>query len=458
VPLRRLRSQSGLLLALAAGSLLTCQGRIRDDPPAPGQGGDSPGPASRPAPDPSPSAPVVDAAAPVDASPPADGRTDLSPDRTSPLSDAAPLPPGVATVFDTRRLHRVDIKVDAQYLPALDQMEMISPTRYPCVVVFDGISLTNSGIRKKGGPGSLRPLAGKPAFSIKFNEFVPGQKLQGLSKLLLNNAVQDDSFLNEHLAYEIARRAGTAAPLTAHGIVTFNGRILGLYVLRESFNDDFAERNWGKAAKGGNMYESGNFIEDPESPVLKDEKEEMRSRDDLRALVEAARNTPDRQWVAAVGARLDLRSVYIAWAVEALTDHWDGYFFTLLSPNNYYAYHQPITDRVVLLVAGMDNMFVNIKDPLSTSKWLAERIRRIPEARAQMRDTMSAIVRDFDLAAMLARIDEVARTIHSHTPTDPVTMKDYANFDGSIMDRKRYMSRIKQWVVPSFDPPDAGRN
>ena len=378
--------------------------------------------------------------------------------RPVPSPDSAALPSGAATVFDTKVLHRIEIEIEDRYLPQLDQMERSNRPATPATVVFDGITLANAGIRKKGGPGSQRPLTGKPAFSIKFNEFVKGQKLHGLSKLLLNNAVQDESFLSEHLAYEIARRAGTAAPLTAHGIVTFNGRILGLYVLREAFNDDFAERSWGRAATGGNLYEGGDFIEDANSPELKDEKEEMRSRDDLRALIPVARNTPDPQWMAAVSARLDLRSVYIAWAVEALCDHWDGYFFTLWAPNNYYAYHHPVTDRFVLLIAGMDATFGNIKNPLRTDKWLAEKILQIPEARMQMRDTLQAIVRDFDLPGMLARIDEAARTIHSYAPTDPVTIEDYASFDRTLMQRKQYMSRIKQWVVPSFDPaPDAGR-
>jgi spore coat protein H len=464
VQLRQLRFPSGGVLALAGGIFLACHGRAGDDPTATttdkGDGGvDAPAPAAPASPDPS-SAPAVAASPSADASPPVDawpdGASDRSPSR-APDAAAPMLPPGVATVFDTKVLHRIDITVDDQYLLPLDQMGKIAPTRYPCVVVFDGITLASAGIRKKGGPGSQRPLAGKPAFSIKFNEFIKGQKLHGLSKLLLNNAVQDGSFLNEHLAYEMVRRAGSAAPLTAHGIVSLNGRILGLYVLREAFNDDFAERNWGRAGKGGNFYESGNFIEDANSPTLKDEKEEMRSREDLRALVQLVKKTPDPQWVPAVSAKLDLHSVYVAWAIEALVDHWDGYFFTLWEPNNYYAYHEPVSDRFVLLVAGMDAIFNNIKNPLSTGKWLAMKIRQLPEARVQMRDTLSVIVRDFDVPAMLARIDEAARTIHSYSPTDPPTIEDYSRFDKTIMRRKQNMSLIAKWVVPSFDPPpDAG--
>jgi hypothetical protein len=162
---------------------------------------------------------------------------------------------------------------------------------------------------------------------MKFNEFVKGQKLASLSKLLLNNAVQDPSFLHEHMAYELARKAGAAAPLTAHGIVTFNGQPYGLYVVREAINDDFMERNYGKENQGGNLYETGDFIEDPNSPELKDEVEEMRTRDDVREVSRVVKTTPDAQWVAAISAKLDIPSFLAGWAVEALVDHWDGYFF-----------------------------------------------------------------------------------------------------------------------------------
>jgi spore coat protein CotH len=320
--------------------------------------------------------------------------------------------------------------------------------RVPCTIDFDGTSLPNSGIRKKGGPGSLRPLADKPAFSIKFNELVKGQKLMGLSKLLLNNAVQDESFLSEHMAYELVRRAGGAAPLTAHGLVTFNGQPGGLYVVREAFNDDFMERNFGKANTGGNLYEGGEFIDNPDSPELKDEMEEMRSRDDAREASRVVRTTPDAQWVAAVGAKLDLPSFFTGWAVEALVDHWDGYFF---GPHNYYVYDHPGTKRFVFLVAGMDDIFGRIRDPrLDTRVLLAEKILRFPETKAQLRAKLADIIRTFDLAAMNARIDEAARTIRSYRPPDARSRADYQSFDTALPEVKADMMAIKTWQVPVF--------
>jgi spore coat protein CotH len=56
----------------------------------------------------------------------------------------------------------------------------------------------------------------------------------------------DPTLLNEHLVYEIARRAGMAAPRTAHAAVTFNGQPYGFFIVREAINDEFLRRVFGK--------------------------------------------------------------------------------------------------------------------------------------------------------------------------------------------------------------------
>jgi spore coat protein H len=371
------------------------------------------------------------------------GATDSRPITMAPY-DAGP-PVSVAAVFEPRVLHRIEITVESQYLAQLDKdLE----ARVPCTIVFDGTMMTMAGIRKKGGPGSLRPLAEKAAFSMKFNEFVKGQKLAGLSKLLLNNAVMDPSFLHEHMAYEIARKAGAAAPLTAHGIVTFNGQPYGLYVVREAINDDFMERNYGKENQGGNLYETGDFIDNPESPELKDEVEEMRTRDDVREASRLVKTTPDAQWVAVVSAKLDVPSFLSGFAVEALVDHWDGYFF---GPHNYYVYDHPGTKRFVFLVAGMDDVFSRIRPPTDSIRaLLGTKFLQFPETKAQLRTKLADIVRTMNVAELNTRMDQVALTIHSYAPADNRTRDDYARFDESRAEMKGKIAAIKAWTVPAF--------
>lgn len=367
-----------------------------------------------------------------------------------PTPDAAPgtpVPP--APAFDLTRLHRVEITVAAEHLPQLEsRRDADDVKRVPCTIVFDGTTLANSGIRKKGGNGSWRLLAEKAAFSIKFNEFVKGQKLGGLGKLLLNNAVQDPSFLNEHLVYELSRRAGSPAPLTAHALVTFNGQPYGFFVVREAINDDFLRRSFGTANEDGNLYEGGEFIGSPRSPELKDEVDEMRTRADVNEVARLANTTPDAQWIAAVGAKLDIPSFLTGYAIEALIDHWDGYFF---GPHNYYVYNHPGIGRFVFIVAGADSVLKGRPRQLETDPkvLLARKFLQLagPQSRARALEIASSI----DVPAMHARIDQVARLLRSSGATDQRARAELAAFESELPQKKSVMTTLKAWR-PTITP------
>ena len=87
-------------------------------------------------------------------------------------------------------------------------------TYVSCTFKEGGVTFTNVGVRLKG-VGSFRPIDQKPSLSFKFNKFVAKQEFYGLSRIALNNSVQDASFLHEHLAYEVFRRAGLFRPQLA---------------------------------------------------------------------------------------------------------------------------------------------------------------------------------------------------------------------------------------------------
>jgi spore coat protein H len=370
------------------------------------------------------------------------------PDRGSgppPALDARPspdlVPPtSVPAVFDTKVLHRIEITVASEHLPQLDADQ---ENRVPCTVVFDGVTLPQSGIRKKGGRGSLRPLAEKPGFSIKFNEFVKGQKLAKLSKLLLNNAVMDPSFLNEHIAYELARRWGLAAPLTAHGLVTLNGEPKGLYVVREAINDDFLRRIYGDGNEDGNLYEGVggvDFAVQPGRVQLKDEVEEARSRADVEELGRLARSTPDSRWLQVVGEKLDVPEAISAMAFEWHVGHWDGYFF---QPNNYYLYHHPGRKRFVLIVAGLDAALRSDLGTRTGRTLVSRKFEVLPESAAQYQAKRTQFLADLNVEDVHARMDAAAAVIRSHTPADPQTKQDYASFERSFARKKATIVTLK---------------
>jgi hypothetical protein len=458
------------------GLLAACAPAVEPDDPAP-DGDPAPGIAPRPgaprgpgeatgagAADarPGPGSPPPDAvpASSADAGVSPAGRTDgAGPGADGRASDAwaagdgASLAPGSA-VFDPTRLHEIAIEVEARYLAMLDSD---LTRRVPCTFSFDGVVLANVGIRKKGGHATPQPLSRKPAFSVKTNELVRGQRLHGLDKLLLQNGVQDQAFLNEHLGYEVYRRAGLRAPRTSHAVVTFNGAPKGIYVIREAYDGGFLERAFGKGNAHGNLYEGPccvDFVTSPEKVELKDELEEMRSREDLLALARVVRDTPSDRFADVVGARLDVPAFITSFAADALVAHWDGYAF---KPNNYFLYHRPSDDRFVFLPHGMDSLFTvdgwpdpNWRppriEPLATTPGgrLAQRVRAIAELDARYRAELRRLLDDaWDVAALHARLDQVARLLRATTRKDAATLADLARFEKGAPLVRQYVADRK---------------
>ena len=101
------------------------------------------------------------------------------------------------------------------------------------------LELPKVGLHIKGRVGSFRPIDDKPALTLSFDKFTPGQRFYGLRKVYLNNSVEDPTYLNEALGSELFRAAGVPAPRVGLAKVELNGRPLGLYVLKEGFAEEF---------------------------------------------------------------------------------------------------------------------------------------------------------------------------------------------------------------------------
>lgn len=352
-----------------------------------------------------------------------------------------PGPPPGQQVFATDRLHTIAIDVDPTHLDALEDDVT---QRVPCTLTFDGVTLTDVGIRKKGGLGSVTSLSNKTGFSIKLDAFVAGQRLDGLEKLVLNNAQEDPTFVSEHIGYEAHRRMGGVAPYTAHATVTFNGDDYGLFVVKEPIADDFLERAFGKANDQGNLYEGfyhqedqslGDFVTHPEELDLKDE-DQGRTRDDMLAFAAAVDTAPDAGFEAAVRAHLDLDHYLTSLAVDTVVGYWDSYGYFL---NNYYFYADPGTGRFRYIPHGMDQL--QYTEPGEPMGRLVQRLRADARLDAALDAELARVRATWDVAAMTARIDEVERILAS-APTGGRTEDDVASFRGHVDDVRAALAAI----------------
>ncbi len=164
----------------------------------------------------------------------------------SPGVTAAREPKEDEGVFEPAPVHRYSLDIPDEGLAVLreDRKEENRRTYVKATFREDALVLHDVGVHLKGGAGSFRQLGDKPAFTIKFDHFVPGQRYRGLQKLSLNNAVQDPTYLSDLIGNELFRAAGVPAPRIGHARLQLNGKEQGFYVVLEAITRDFLRRSF----------------------------------------------------------------------------------------------------------------------------------------------------------------------------------------------------------------------
>jgi hypothetical protein len=271
---------------------------------------------------------------------------------------------------------------------------------------------TNVAVHLKGAAGSFRPVDDKPAWTLNFEKFAPGQRFHGLTKIHLNNSVQDPSYVSEQICREMFLAAGVPTPRAAHATVALNGRDLGLYVLIEGWNKQFLKRYF-KNTKG-NLYDSG-FAQEITQPLEVNSGEHPEDRSDLKALVEAAEEPDLTNRLVRLSRVLDVDRFLTFTALEVMLLHWDGYS---MNKNNYRVFHDLETDRLVFMPHGLDQMFgVRRANPTNTITpqmrgLVARALLQVPEGRRRYLDRMSQLLTNVFRAEILTtRVNEVAAQV-----------------------------------------------
>lgn len=222
--------------------------------------------------------------------------------------------------------------------------------QFPATITIDGVTTTNVGLRKKGNLGSVSSL--RPGLRVKANEYVSGQRIGGLKVLTLNNNHQDDTLISQCLGYGLFRAAGLPAPRCAFAHVTVNGEDLGVYSHVETIREEFIARHFTDAT--GNLYESGgDFVTGGTGGFQPKTNSTAPDCSDLDPVVTALA-APDDQLVTRLGAVLDLDKYMRFWAMEVVTDHWDGY---ANNQNNVFFYDDPTSGKIQFIPWGIDALF-----------------------------------------------------------------------------------------------------
>src|SRR5262249_51556282 len=136
----------------------------------------------------------------------------------------------------------------------------------------------------------------------------------------------------------------------SHAFVELNGKKLGLYQLKESFNEDFLARYFKRT--DGNLYgQPGNG--DVTEPLERVQGAGENTHADLRLLARAAHEPNAANSWEQLQRVLDVDRFLSFMAMEVMLCHWDGYTFGV---HNYRVYHDMDAGKFVFFPHDTDQM------------------------------------------------------------------------------------------------------
>jgi hypothetical protein len=368
-------------------------------------------------------------------------------------------------LFTNGTVSRLRIEIPTQSLITLAQYQQVwrqpRPTRVDVsVTVREGEAVyTNVAIHLKGS-FSFQPIYGKPSLTLNFDKFSPGQRFHGLTKIHLNNSIQDPSYLCEQFARDLFNSLGVPAPRATPALVSLNGRDLGVFVLIEGANKQFVKRNFASAE--GNLYDGGAGGE-VTSALKVDSGENPNDRSDLKRLVQAARETNMVERLARLEQLMDVERFINFAATEAFIVHWDGY---CIGENNYRVFHDVTRDKMVFIPHGLDQLF-GVSSSISSSitppfrGLVAKALFAIPEARRRYLHRLQELTgNEFTVEALQGRFERLATPLRAALAQEPQALAEFEQYLRLVKSRiaQRSASVQEQLKHPRLPLQFSGEN
>ena len=158
-----------------------------------------------------------------------------------------------STVFG-QNVVQIDIVTDEDTWQSI--LDNALEEQYTAVsVTINGKTYDNVGIRPKGNSTLTRVASSDSdrfSFKIKFDEYIDDMTLDGLDVLVLNNIIDDNSYIKEYIAFDMMNYLGVPSSLYTYASLSLNGENIGFYLALEGYNDSFEMRNFGR--EDGEIY------------------------------------------------------------------------------------------------------------------------------------------------------------------------------------------------------------
>jgi len=299
-------------------------------------------------------------------------------------------------------------------------------------VTINGTTTTipDVGVRIKGKAGSLRTLDQKAAFVLKFNEFTKGQKLDGLTKLAVNNMVQDPSMIHERLGYILFNAMDLPSSRSGYARVSVNDVLYGLYSTVESVsNNEFLRRTLG--GDEGNLYEGayGDDVDQGSYQNLDQDNGTFVGYADVAELVAAIDKMTPQNFMVEAPKVIDMDRYAEFAATEIYIGHWDGY---ANYRNNYFIYQRPDNKLWTWIPWGIDQTFSEHMDPFEANARIQNLCVQSIECRKKLAAAYAKISAKVTETNLIGKATEVKNLIWKDVQTDPRKEVDSATVSWAI--------------------------
>ncbi|MCW3104644.1 MAG: hypothetical protein JWO09_3084 [Bacteroidetes bacterium] len=335
-------------------------------------------------------------------------------------------------------------------------------------ITIDGTAFTDVGIKFKGNSSYSNPSQKKP-FKIDLNEFVSGQKIDGLKKFNLNNGFKDPSFMREKIALDFYNAHGLAAPRCAYARVYLNGVYWGLYTFVEEVNKTFLDDDNRFGNKQGNLFKgdpSGDlkWLGAGLSPYYA--KYELHTNEtandwsDLIHFIDKINNSGSFVYDS-LETVFNTNSFISQWAALNVFVNLDSY---IGSGHNYFVYHDTLSDKFEWIGWDVNESFGNFNMGLTntqlqnlsmfhvsspaSSRPLVQKMLTVPAYRNLLISTICQwMENDFTNAALDPKIDSLANAIRADVYADTKKFYSNADFDNNLSSDVGMTMGIKSFIA-----------
>ena len=364
--------------------------------------------------------------------------------------------PGDA-VFAGTNVYEVNIQFpQANYWDTLIYLYNLGTEAYiPANVTINGTSFPNTGVRLKGNSSFSHPN-NKKSLRFSFDEFVSGQRWDGLKGVHLNNCYGDPSFLREKMYLDLCRDAGIAAPRANYANVKINDTLFAFYSLIEHVDKRFLGGRYG--VNSGDLFKAVDAFEGLQAAsdfrwygAVADSyytRYELKTDGSTTAypqlitLLDSLNNSTSQ--LTALPSLINMEALYKAFSADALFSNLDAYRG---SGRNFYFYFHPNTNKMewiiwdVGLAFGCYNGGVSNQEQMnimyaisSTHRPLFNKISQSVVLKNEYLRTLSGIFTNyFSSSRLFPKIDSITSVIRPYIYADMRKQYTNAQFETNIL-------------------------